>query len=499
MFPLTVSQLKTLINGRCLQGAATDQTVTGGEIDSRRIQHGHAFFALPGSQTHGFAFADAVINAGASCIVVDHSLPDSLRAHCQTSDRLRIPVIEVDDCRSALWTLATWNRSQSTAVLVAVTGSVGKTTTRQLIHRVLSSGFAGIESPASFNNELGVPLSLLLLEPKHEFGVLELGANAPGEIRRLAQLVKPEVSVVTRVAEAHLEGFGDLDGVRRAKQELVEETLSSGMVFLNADDDRVTAMSTAARSRVLTFGSQPGCDYRFCEVSQDSAGLSFRLDAHSYQIPAAYRHLTGNVAAAVAIGLTLGLTPDDIQRGLQSFRIPGGRGNVIPELPWTVIDDSYNASPASVIAAAKALSEQPTSGHRILVLGDMLELGPQSASLHYELGLRIARQPIDHVLIFGSFAEHLSNGIRAGLAPSSDDVTATSPKGQRVSVPIDQRIFENHVSVYSDISTLCTMLECLASTGDTIWIKGSRGSAMERVIKHLIELAQSTPSPRRAA
>ncbi len=274
MFPLTVSQLKTLINGRCLQGSVTDQPVTGGEIDSRRIQHGHAFFALPGAQTHGFAFADSVMNAGASCIIVDHSIPDSQRKRCRIDNAFRVPVIEVDDCRSALWTLANWNRNQSTAVLIAVTGSVGKTTTRQLIHRVLSSGFEGMRSPASFNNELGVPLSLLLLEPKHEFGVLELGASAPGEIRRLAQLVKPEVSVVTRVAEAHLEGFGDLDGVRRAKQELVEETLSSGMVFLNADDERVSAMRTAASSRVLTFGSQPGSDYRYCDVCQSSAGLT---------------------------------------------------------------------------------------------------------------------------------------------------------------------------------------------------------------------------------
>ncbi|MBL8815895.1 MAG: UDP-N-acetylmuramoyl-tripeptide--D-alanyl-D-alanine ligase [Planctomyces sp.] len=476
MFPLSPEQLLSVIGGVAKTTLPPDlQLLTGVTIDSRSVRQGDIFFALPGSRQHGVEYAAQAVQSGAACVVVDSSA-------VMTSDQLNLNgLIEVPDCRAALWKLAEWNRQQTDAVLIAVTGSVGKTTTRQMIAAVLSEEFRGIQSPASFNNELGVPLSLLLLSPEHEFGVLEIGASAAGEIARLAGLVQPELSVVTRVAEAHLEGFGTIEGVQRGKQELVEATSSAGVVFLNADDERVLSMRNATSARVVLFGNRIQGQFSAEQVRVDADGLRLNISGEEYLLPEVQRHLVTSVLATVAVATTLGLSADRIRSGLAKFKVPSGRGNTVMMSPWFVVDDAYNASPASVVAAATSLAELKTGGKRILVLGDMLELGNTAETLHFQTGKAIASLNIDHVMVMGEFRDAFLTGFCVG-----------GTAGRETNLNRDsERNLMNKISVCRDLQLLTFVLDCFLSPGDVVWVKGSRGVSMERVVRFLISLADA--------
>lgn len=477
MFPLNISQLAKLLH--CPDpGTVCRDAITGVTIDSRTATPGSVFFAMPGSTCHGFDFAAAAVSQGAVCIVSDDRAtaapPAEQPAVSPATDlRLSVPVLQVPDARRALQRLAMWNRQQSSALVAGITGTVGKTTTRQLLHRVLSSAFQGIQSPKNFNNDLGVPLSLLQLLPEHDFAVLEMGASHSGDIRFLTELGQPEFGILTCVTPVHLESFRTVDQILKTKQELAEAIPEHGVVFLNADDPLIASMKSAARSRCVLFGTHAAADIRAESVRFECGRTRFRSCGTDFQIHGG-RHLLTSALAALAVARTVGI-PDVVTADLiAEFQPDAGRGRIVLRAPWMVIDDSYNASPGSVSAVISTLSEWQGFRHRYLVLGDMLELGSDAVAFHRQAGRQLAAAGLTHTVVIGRYADAVSQGaVAAGLSA-------------------------NCISAFRDFSTALAMLDCLLADNSLVWIKGSRGMQLERVAEHLIQSADSTRS-RRAA
>jgi UDP-N-acetylmuramoyl-tripeptide--D-alanyl-D-alanine ligase len=477
MFSLTVSQLGDLLNGSAVgsrSSAGRNTHVAGAAIDSRDVAAGDAFFAIPGSTRHGIEFADDALKQGAACVVTDHVAGSA--GHSAASSGLCRPAlansdadqlrIHVPSAIAALQQLSHWNRSQSQALVIGVTGSVGKTTTRQMIASVLQSQFNGIQSPRNFNNELGVPLTLTRLNPDHDFAVLELGAARSGDIRFLTGICHPEFTVVTHVAPTHLQSFGSVDAIQATKQELVEATPSEGMTFLNADDPAVVCMKRATAAKCVTFGLSSSAAVRGSEVTFFQGSTSFSVDGFRFSFSGG-RHLITSALAAIAIARTVGIPDVQTARGLAGFRPDAGRGRIVLQQPWIVVDDSYNASPLSVSASIQSLVEWTGVPRKYLVLGDMLELGEQAHAMHFEIGRQLAGAGLCHVLSYGQFADVVVSGaLSAGLSP-------------------------NRISSFHDLATAEMMLDCLLTPGALVWVKGSRSTRMERIVSHLTSGSQS--------
>ena len=479
-FPLTIQRLAEIVDGQLANAAFGLGQVTGGSIDSRSSAFGDCFFALPGNRTHGILFAEQAMSNGASCVVTDsggltrekrnsrNDMPSLVAVDSAESDGR---IIHVADSTVALQSLGSWNRQQSSALVIGVTGSVGKTTTRQMISQVLSSGFSGVQSHGNQNNELGVPLSLLRLKPEHDFAVLELAASQTGDIAFLAGLVCPEFAVVTRVAATHLSRFGDLESIRAAKSELPAAVGGEGTVFLNADDPAVLSMSRSTSAKIITFGTANAADFRASSIRSRDGWCQFHVDGHAFAVQGGSHLITGALAA-IAVARTTGLGSSVVAESLGHYRPDPGRGRVVQRQPWTVIDESYNASPASVLAAIRTLNEFDSANRRILVLGDMLELGPQAAMFHHDIGRALRNSKIEHTLAFGEFAEQIAAGaMQAGVSA-------------------------NCLSVFREMPTLLSMLDCILVPGDVVLIKGSRSMQMERVVK---ALCADTVAVRRSA
>ena len=469
-YPLSITGLADIVNGVLADPSYGQDRVTGGGIDSRVISNGECFFALGGKTTHGVLFADQAIARGAVCVVTDFKTSRARQSHstslmpslsaidtAETEGRL----IRVPDSIAALQTFGRWNRQQSSALVVGVTGSVGKTTTRQMISQVLSSSSCGIQSPRNYNNELGVPLSLLQLAPEHDFAVLEMAAGQLGDIAMLADIAQPEFAVVTRVAETHLQSFGSLEAIRRTKMELPAAVRAGGIVFLNADDPFVRSMQNSTSADVVLFGVSSDATFQATSIVSRDGICQFAADGQTYQIQGG-PHLVTCAMAAIAVARVVGIRSSEVSASLSRYQPDAGRGRILQRQPWTVIDETYNASPASVVAAMQTLSDFASARRRILVLGDMLELGEGTATFHREIGRALATSHIDHAIIHGSFADEVASGaMSAGVS-------------------------SNRLSVFREMTTLITMLDCLLTAGDAVLVKGSRSMHMERVIDSLI-------------
>jgi UDP-N-acetylmuramoyl-tripeptide--D-alanyl-D-alanine ligase len=430
--------------------------VTGISIDSRTIGIGEAFFAIRGHHLDGHAFLRDATARGASCLVV-HVLPDDLPAS--------VPAVLVDDTTRALGRLAAYHRARFTVPVAAVTGSNGKTTTKELTAAVLAALGPVLKPESSFNNQWGLPLTLLKLGPEHRAVVLELGANTPGEIAALAEICRPTVGVVTLVTAAHTEFFGSLEGVQAEKSALVRAIPHEGAVVLNADDPRVAAMAGESRARVLTFSARGPADVRAVGPAEDTeAGLRFTLEIggarRTVSLAIHGAHNVTNALAAAGAGLALGLPLERIGRGLEAARPVKGRCVWRRAGALRILDDTYNANPTSVRAALETLAAGAGARRRVVVLGDMLELGDIADQAHREAGRAVAAS---------GAAEFVGVGRRAALA-----VEAAREAGLAES---------HHAATFEDAVGL--LLKRLAA-GDAVLVKGSRGMRMERVVDALV-------------
>jgi UDP-N-acetylmuramoyl-tripeptide--D-alanyl-D-alanine ligase len=453
---ITAADILAATGGRLAAGEAAT-AVTGLSTDSRTTKPGEVFFALVGERFDGHTFLRQVATGGAAAVVISSGA---------ASDQLTEftgPVIVVADTQRALGDLAAWYRGRLVGCVVAITGSCGKTTVKEMVGQVLASaGLRGQRPESSFNNSIGVPLTILRSEADDDYLVLELGTSAPGEMRRLGEIARPDVAVVTCVGPSHLEGLRSLEGVAEEKEHLVRSLGADGVAVLNFDDERVRAMGEATRGRVVTFGTTGG-DVRAERIETGPDGVRFTLETGTeIRLPAPGRHNVLNALAAVAAAREFGLTDDVIAVALAGYRSPKMRlartalGDGV-----TLIDDAYNANPMSSGAALEVLCVQPKTGRYVLVQGDMLELGAESERRHEELGRAIAVSCVGLLVTVGTLTRTTS----LAAAERRDLVRLHFGDSQAASGEVVE----------------------LLAPGDVVLVKGSRGMAMEHVVTAIKE------------
>ena len=389
------------------------QVAQGYSIDSRTVREGELFFAVKGERLDGHDFVEAALQRGAVGAVVRR---DQLQRYA-SSTRL----LAVDDTLVALQKLATAVRKLWGKPLIGITGSAGKTTTKEAIAHVLSARFRVLKSEGNFNNHFGLPLMLLKLEPEHELAVIEMGMSHAGEIRALAGIAHPDIGVVTNVGPVHLENFDSIAGIARAKYELVESLPTNGTAVLNADDEYVSQFGRGFKGKVIMYGMKPTADVRGENLESLGAdGSAFDVVTGSCREPAKLAlvgsHNVLNALAAVSVGLAVGLKFADAVAALATLAPADKRGQVLQVGNITVINDCYNSNPKALRAMVDALAGMKAK-RRIVVAGEMLELGPTSAQMHAEAGQHIAEMEIDRLLGVRGLAESMVDGARkAGAA-----------------------------------------------------------------------------------
>jgi len=390
-----------------------EEIAQGYSIDSRTIRAGDLFFAVKGERLDGHDYVGAALEKGAAAAVV---LKDELHRYA-APHRL----LAVDDTLAALQTLATAVRKVWGKALVGVTGSAGKTTTKEAIAHVLGARFRVLKSEGNFNNHFGLPLMLLKLEPEHDVAVIEMGMSHAGEIRALARIAQPEIGVVTNVAPVHLEFFDSLAGIARAKYELIESLSSTGTAVLNFDDEYVSQFGRDFKGKVITYGTATGADVRAENVQACGAeGSEFDVvvagGREHARLPLVGEHNILNGLAAVAVGLVRGLKLAEAVRSLATLASADKRGQVVQLGNITVINDCYNSNPKALHAMVDALAAMK-AGRRIVVAGEMLELGPAAEEMHRAAGEHIAKRKIDVLVGVRGLAQAMVDGARqAGAA-----------------------------------------------------------------------------------
>ncbi|MCE9680296.1 UDP-N-acetylmuramoyl-tripeptide--D-alanyl-D-alanine ligase [Shewanella sp. AS1] len=452
MIPVQLSVLAAELNAAGLKAEliGEDNVINALSSDTRQLGSGALFVALKGERFDGHDFAEQALANGASALLVERQLD------------LPLPQLIVSHTQKAMGAIGAYVKRQVAPKSVALTGSNGKTSVKEMVATILSQSHRVLYTAGNFNNEIGVPLTLLRLESQHEFGVFELGANHMGEIDYTSSLVKPDVAMVNNVASAHLEGFGSLAGVAKAKSEIFNHLSTEGVAVINLDDDFASVMqSAAAPHKQLSFSANgQTADVTASELSADLVGryrftLSYQGQDFTVQLPLAGRHQVSNALAASTICLALGLTLEEIVAGLH--KLTPVKGRMLPtELGRILlIDDSYNANPASVGAAIDWLQE--IKGNRCLVLGDLGELGDNASLLHRQLGEKARLQGIDALFSLGTLSRHSSEGFSGQHHDDFDELI------------VDLIEFINQLS-----------------GNVTVLVKGSRSARMERVVEALI-------------
>jgi UDP-N-acetylmuramoyl-tripeptide--D-alanyl-D-alanine ligase len=414
---LTLSKIADFISGG--GEFPRDEVALAYSIDSRTVRPGELFFAVKGERLDGHDFVAAALEKGAVAAVVRK---DQLRRY-PSKNRL----LAVDDTLAALQTLATAVRKLWGKPLVGVTGSAGKTTTKDAIAHVLGSKFRVLKSEGNFNNHFGLPLMLLKLEPEHDVAVIEMGMSHAGEIRSLASIAKPEIGVVTNVAPVHLEFFESLADIARAKYELIESLPPNGISVLNADDEYVSQFGRDFKGKVVMYGTSATAGVRAESVRNCGAeGSEFDLVIGDIRerarLPLVGEHNILNALAAVAVGVERGLKPAEAVGALATLAPPEKRGEVLHLGNITVINDCYNSNPKALRAMVDALAAMPAK-RRIVVAGEMLELGPAGEEMHRATGQHIAKRKIDILLGVRGLAKAMVDG--AGMTGSRAEFVAT--------------------------------------------------------------------------
>lgn len=426
----------------------------GYSIDSRTVNAGELFFAVRGERHDGHDFIDGALNRGAVGAVVSRAraatLPDAV---------LAVPLLIAEDPLTALQSLSAHVRRQWGKHVVAVTGSAGKTTTKEAIATALGAGFSVLKSYGNLNNAFGLPLQLLRLEPEHDYAVVEMGMNHLGEIAALARIAAPDWGVVTNVGTAHIENFSEgQSGIARAKFELVASLPANGVAFLNCDDAYVSQFGRDFSGRVVYFGAGPCADPQILDTNEDPAGLHVRLRAGERESAMTLRllgaHNASNAMAGLAVALEAGVELDAAVRALESLTAQDKRGQVIEIDGATILNDSYNSNPEALRSMIGTLASRSAKRH-ILVAGEMLELGDHAQTLHAACGKAAAEAGLDLVVGVRGNAEHLAAAAcKAGVAS--------------LFLP--------------DADTAGQWLKHNLQPGDVVLVKGSRGVRLERAI-----------------
>jgi UDP-N-acetylmuramoyl-tripeptide--D-alanyl-D-alanine ligase len=456
MEPRPLKFITAACAGEQLNGSP-DELVQRVCTDSRKIAQGDLFFALPGEKFDGHDFVEQVIRKGAVAVVVQRERAPISANGCG--------VIAVADTRTALGQFAARYRQDFTVPIVAIGGSNGKTTTKELAASVLRQRLPIVWSEASFNNDIGVPLTLLKLENWHEAAVLEVGTNHPGELAPLVKMIQPKYGVITSVGREHLEFFGDVEGVAEEEGWLAEMLPSDGKLFISGDSQWTRRIIERTRAAVVRAGFSDANDWRVQSPRVDEDGITFWMQAPKvdfsgeYRIKLLGRHQVLNAAYAIAVGAEMGLSRAEIERGLIECQPAKMRMQLWELNGVRVLEDCYNANADSMVAALQTLQELPCKGRRVAVLGDMAEQGAHSEAAHEEVGRRAAELGIGQLFTIGKMASVTARAARAaGLT----------------------RVIE-----FADVETAAAALKSFMKNGDLILLKASRSARLERISETL--------------
>jgi UDP-N-acetylmuramoyl-tripeptide--D-alanyl-D-alanine ligase len=463
---LTVAELAEVTGGRVLSGPDTG-FVTGIAVDSREVVAGFGFVAFPGENADGHAFVADAVARGARAVVVTTEDEAVVRTVEETRHG-DVAVVHVDDALTAVQALASWHRGRLNCPVVAITGSSGKTTTKDLVRSVLARKFDVTATEGNRNNELGVPLTLLAAGPACGVVVVEMAMRGTGQIAALCAIARPTVGIVTNVGQTHIELLGSEAAIAGAKGELVEAVPETGRVFLNGDDAWSRNLAERSVAAVTYYGMGDTVDVRAADLVVDEEGRpSFTLETAQGSVPVSVaipgRHNAYNGAAAAAVGLYLGLSFSEVAEGLEEARTSGMRMEVFESAGGvTVVNDAYNANPTSMRAALRTLADMATEGRRVAVLGDMMELGSLTELAHFRLGEYVASLGLGGLVTIGEQAVRIGEGAKAeGMPPDA-------------------------VHNFPDAEAAVAALDTYLSSGDVVLVKASRSMGLERIVEGII-------------
>ena len=427
-----------------------DVEFLGANNDTRVLQPGQLFIVLQGARD-GHDFIPAAMEKGAAAVLCSRKVGD-------------YPAIIVEDPRIALGRIAHEELKRIGAKVVAITGSVGKSTTKEMIAAVLESTYRVSKTPANHNNDIGMPMAILAMAEDTEVAVLEMGMNHFREIAYLSNIANPDVAVIINIGTMHIEFLGSREGIRRAKMEIVEGMEPNGMLLLNGDDIMLWNLDPKPQQRVTYFGQGEGCDIRGVDVKQDGEHLLFKAEAGRLSVGVDMllegEHYVNDALAAVAVALKLAVPSERIGESLAKFQNLSGRQEIIKTDKYTIIKDCYNAGPESMAAALKVLGNRP--GRHVAVLGDMLELGDCAQAEHYKIG-RIAAEKAELVFAYGPNSSRIIKGTTTGGMPGTK------------------------ARAYTDRDALIRDLKHMAKPGDVMLFKGSRGMHMELILEGFLK------------
>ena len=428
-----------------------DVTFLGANMDTRKLEAGQLFIALKGERD-GHDFIPAALEKGAAAVLCTHCDGD-------------YPAIVVPDTRIALGDIARGERDRIGMKVVGITGSVGKSTTKEMVSAVLQSKYKISKTPANHNNDIGMPMAILSMPEDTEVAVLEMGMNHFREIAYLASIGKPDVAVIINIGTMHIEHLGSMEGILKAKLEILEGMHEDGKIILNGDDSLLWNQKKSGGRNALYFGVRnPESDLKALEVRETEGMLYFLVkhDRSQFAIELALegQHYVHDALAAIAVGLQMDVPVSDIQISLAQFQNMSGRQEIFEQNGYTIIRDCYNAGPESMAAALNVLGNR--SSRKVAVLGDMLELGACTRAEHYKVG-RIAAEKADLLLAYGPNSEAIINGARTG---------GMSAKFSRF---------------FTEKEKMVQTLKMLAKPGDAILFKGSRGMRMEQVLEAFLQ------------
>ncbi len=454
---MTLARIADACNGRLLHADHYDSREAAGIVlDSRQMQKDYVFVAVAGERVDGHNYIGEVYDNGALAVVCE-------KAPANPSG----PYILVENSLAALKEIAAWYRRQLQIKVVGITGSVGKTSTKEFISSVLAGKYRVLKTEGNYNNEVGLPLTIFKIREEHQIAVLEMGISDFGEMHRLSRIAKPDIAVITNIGQCHLENLGSRQGVLKAKTEIFDYMDESGRVCINGDDDMLAAIGQVHGHAPVRFGVDTREENDVYAANIESHGLfgstcEIHLEGQTLhtKIPLPGGHMVLNALAAASVGSLLGLTGDEIIAGIEAVKPTGGRSNILRHQKFTIIDDCYNANPVSMKAAIDLLSSADT--RKVAILGDMFELGEADQALHSEVGAYAALRSVDLLVCVGTLSRNMYEGARSSS-------------------------FRGSLVYYESREKLTEALPALIREGDTILVKASHSMGFEHVVAALVQ------------
>lgn len=482
MEKITVGDILEACKGRLLCGSRETELKCI-RLDSRQVKEGDLFVPLLGERQDAHRFIPQVLAAGAGAVLTsEHEAAQGSQAW-----------IAVEDTKEALQQIGSWFRERNSLPLIGITGSVGKTTTREMIAAALSARYRVYKTPGNYNSQVGVPITLSEIGTEDEIGVIELGMSEPGEMSRIARIARVDQAAVTNIGVAHIGQLGSQENICREKLKIQEGMKEGGILFVNGDDPFLQDVQAKEGCRRISYGLGETCDYQAVDIGKEGGYPVFtavdktRNEKARVKLSVFGKHMIGNAMVALAVARENGIPLEEAAAALAQFHGAKGRQMIFKERGITVIDDSYNASPVSMKAGIEVLCDIPAEGKRVAVLADMKELGPEEERYHREIGSFLAEHSVDKAVFFGALAEEIGRQMEADLLPNRKE----NPRKPSKENP--ENSHGERTAVYCKEKTdLVSWLNKELAPGDVVLFKGSNSMGLSAVVKEIFPGSRGT-------